>query len=426
MKGILIFSTMAIVLTGGMAAFGQNYKIKQTTSMNGQSFTSTVYVKGSRKRTENSGIMGMGADIADIEQCDLKRNVKVNDKKRLYVVEPFATGTDDTVPAKTAPMGQKATKGGTVTITTSTIDTGERKQMFGLSARHVKTTMTMRSSPDACSQQDTQIETDGWYIDLPAFVCPVTAPRNPYAPQGIRGCVDRTVVNNTGTGKIGFPLMLTQTIQSGGQNGMTVTQKVETVEFSKTTLDDALFDIPAGYTQAKSSNELYGTPDYSVMMQAGQGQVDELEMPKPAKVKRPGVIRIGVLLPANKTAESVSASGLQRFLAGRLTTGNYEGVAVSGEAEARAAGCDFMVSTDISKMKQSTASKIGGIFGKVTSTDTSGARNFDAQVDYRLVSLKSGQQVLQNKAAAKFDGSADRAAENVMSMEAMAILAGAK
>jgi hypothetical protein len=219
---------------------------------------------------------------------------------------------------------------------------------------------------------------------------------------------------------------MTQTIQTGGENGMVMTQKVETVEFSKAALEDGLFDIPAGYTQANSSGDLYGMPDYSSMIQTGKGQVDELEMPKPAKVKRPGVIRIGILPPTNKTAESVSAGDLQRFLAGRLTTGNYEGIAVSGEADARAAGCDYLVSSDISKMKQSTASKIGGIFGKVTSTDTSGSRNFDAQVDYRLVSLKSGQQVLQNRAAAKFDGTADRAAENVMKMEASAILAGAK
>ena len=34
-----------------------------------------------------------------------------------------------------------------------------------------------------------------------------------------------------------------------------------------------------------------------------------------------------------------------------------------------AKNCDFILSSDISKLKQSTASKIGGLFGKVTGND---------------------------------------------------------
>ena len=432
MKGFLSFIAFATIFTGGsIISSAQNYKIKQSTSMNGQTMSSTVYVKGSRKRTESSGMMGMGGDVADIEQCDLKRNLKVSDKKKMYYVEPFAS--DDTTPARPAaapaPAG-RVEKGGTVTITNSIIDTGERKPMFGLTARHIKTTMTMQSSPDACSQQDTRIETDGWYIDLPQFSCPVSVPRNPYmgAPAQ-RGCTDRTIVKNTGTGKLGFALSLTQTIHSGGESGMAITQTIETLEFSKATLDDALFDIPAGYGKANSANDLYGRPDYSAMMAGGQNVDDEATPSRPRSgpaAKQPGVIRIGVLPPTNRSSENVSIGGLQSFLAGRLTSGKYEGLAVSSESEAKAAGCDYVVTSDLSKLKQSTASKIGGMFGKVTSTDTSGSLHFDTQVEFKLVSLKTGQQVLQNKAAAKFDGSADAAAQNVLSMEASAVMAGAK
>jgi hypothetical protein len=427
----LFFAVVVIVLASVPLSFAQNYKIKQTTSMNGQSFSSTVYVKGTRKRTENSGIMGMGGDVADIEQCDLKRNVKVSDKKRLYFTEPFAADVAET-PVRTAPLpaGTKSTKGGTVTVTTSIVDTGERKQMFGLTARHVKSTMTMQSSPDACSPQDTRIETDGWYIDLPQFSCPLSAPRNPYAQPSKHGCLDRTIVKNTGGGRLGFALSLTQMIRNGGENGMGFTQTTETVEFSKTVLDDALFDVPAGYALAGSSNDLYGRPDFSAITRSGQDDPDQMETPRPARAnpaaKRPGVIRIGVLQPSNRTIETVSTVNLQTYLAGRLTSGKYEGVTVNSEAEARAIGCDYIVSSDISKMKQSTASKIGGLFGKVTSTDTSGSKSFDAQVDYKVASLQSGQQVLQSKAAAKFTGSADNAVENVLSIEATSIIAAAK
>src|SRR5437879_3313920 len=80
-----IFFGLALVL--GVLAVGvdaQNYKIKQSTSMNGQTFSSTIYVKGQRKRTESGGFMGMGGDVADVEQCDLKQNLKISDKKKMY------------------------------------------------------------------------------------------------------------------------------------------------------------------------------------------------------------------------------------------------------------------------------------------------------------------------------------------------------
>src|SRR3954464_277578 len=95
----LIFLTVAmcfVILSGG-AISAQNYKIKQTSTINGQEMTNTTYVRGPRKRTESGGIMGMGGDVANIEQCDLKQNLKVNDKKRLYTIEPFYTG--DAAPA---------------------------------------------------------------------------------------------------------------------------------------------------------------------------------------------------------------------------------------------------------------------------------------------------------------------------------------
>jgi hypothetical protein len=47
----------------------QNYKIKQTVSMNGQKSKTTIYVKGLRKRTEGGGFMRMSGDVATVEQC---------------------------------------------------------------------------------------------------------------------------------------------------------------------------------------------------------------------------------------------------------------------------------------------------------------------------------------------------------------------
>lgn len=197
----VIFAT--IFGLASSAAFAQNYKIKQSTSISGNKMESTVYVKGSRKRTENGGMMGMTNDVATIEQCDLKRTVQINDKKKLYYVDSTVVSEPSTAPVKKTPVAAgKATKGGTVTHTSSIIDTGERKQMFGLTARHIKTSMTVVSSPDACSKQDMKIETDGWYVDLPLFSCPFTpGPSSPMAPESPqpRGCEDRVITKSTGT-----------------------------------------------------------------------------------------------------------------------------------------------------------------------------------------------------------------------------------
>jgi hypothetical protein len=422
LSGIALF---LIVAASASFVSAQNYKIKQRMNMSGQTMESTVYVKGSRQRTESGGFMGMGADVATIQQCDLRRNVQVNDKKKLYFIDPFTTdvSTSDT-PSAAEPAG-KVEKGGTVTMTTSLVDTGERKQMFGLTARRILTTMTMVSSPDACTKVDTKMETDGWYVDLPQFSCPVNVPRGmPTIPNVEGGCRDRMIVKSTGSAKLGFPLELKQTMSSAGSQSFT--QTIETIEFSKAELDDALFNVPSDYRSTANSQDLYGTPDMSAIIQSAKAAADKdddipvVEERVPAK--RPGIKRIGVMLPVNKTSESISHTEMQSYLVAQLTSGSVEGVAVSSEAEARAADCDLILSLDVAKLKQSAASKVGGLFGKVTGADTSAAQSYEAQVDYKLTSIADGRSVLQSKASKKTSGDADEAVRAVLQMTASSAL----
>jgi hypothetical protein len=434
MKVMWKFLAINLFLTcAASTAFAQNYKIKQVMTMNGQKISSTVYVKGARKRTEGGGIMGIGGDVATVEQCDLKRNIKISDKKKMYAVEPFDDGTDTISQpnqSKIQNPKSKIEKGGTVTYISNITDTGERKQMFGLTARHVKTSMTMQASPDACMKQDMKIETDGWYIDLPQFSCPMTSrPEMPqYGGGNTGGCRDKMIFKTSGGGKTGFPLTETRTMNMGDE-GMSMTQTLETLEFSKATLDDALFDIPGGYTLTANSQELYGKPDYTTMMKAPRNDNADEDKPTTSstknnnsmlKPKKTGVIRIGVYAPTNRAGENVSTTNLQMFLVQKLTGGNIEAVAVGSETDARTANCDYVLTSDFSKLKQSTASKVGGMFGKITNTDTSGARNYDAQVDFSLVPLNGGKTV-QNKASNKTESEVGRAAEAVLALEAQQI-----
>lgn len=426
-RNVTFLVLMCLLITAGVAGVSaQNYKIKQVQSIMGQRVESTVYIKNPRKRTQGVAIMGMGGDVDTIEQCDLKRSVKISDKKKMYYIEPFATPSDDTsapAPQRTpAPQG-KVTKGGTITMTSNISDTGERKQMFGFTARRIKTSMKMEASPDACTNTNMQIETDGWYVDLPQFSCPVSSSYSPppqYQQPTRSGCQDQIKVRTSGGGKLGFPLQLTTTM-SGGEAGKSFSQSIETLELSKATLDDSLFEVPPTYTLATNERDLYGRPDMSAMIKAGREMSETL--PTNQQVlgqKPPGVKRIGVLAPTNGTSESISTGELRAKLIQQLGSGNIEAVSISSAADARGAGCDFVLSSSVSRLKQSTAGKIGGFLGKVTNTDTSGSSSWDIQIDFNLTTV-DGQSVLSRSVSDKVKGSVEMASSSVLSKEAAAV-----
>src|SRR5690606_32672651 len=111
-------------------------------------------------------------------QCDSQRTIRINDKKRIYFIEPFAKEeeiiAEDNKMPKTKPGVAKAASktkdGGVITMTYNMLDTGERKKVYGLTARRVWTTQKIKPSTDACTMKDSMIiKTDGWYIDLPQF-----------------------------------------------------------------------------------------------------------------------------------------------------------------------------------------------------------------------------------------------------------------
>ena len=109
----------------------------------------------------------------------------------------------------------------------NTVDTGERKEMFGFTARHLKRTMTFQSSPDACSQQQMKMETDGWYINLEyGLNCGSMRPPQTGGTADASGCRDRYEYKITGPQNLGFPLVETTTMYgTDGSVTTTITQR---------------------------------------------------------------------------------------------------------------------------------------------------------------------------------------------------------
>jgi hypothetical protein len=362
--------------------------------------------------------MHMGyVDLVTLTQCDLKRTIQISDKARKYTITPMETA-DSSSPsssgAETSNAARPTTRGGVVTYITTANDTGERKEMFGFTARHVKSSMSIQSSPDACTPLNQRTETDGWYIDLSVdFNCelggsPMTGPRP--APGG---CRDRVSQKRVGAGRTGFPLIETTTMYGPDGNAMYSSTK-EVAELSREPLDAALFEIPAGYVETQNSQELYAMPTMGdTIAQASQGrQSSENEqstgMPSAVETKKPGSLRVGVVQINNKAEREVSAESLRTRLVGQIQSNGIDAVALNAisateaEAEAKARQCDFILYTDITALKTSAAKKLGGMFGRVAGVG--GIDKTESKVEFKLFAVSETSPRLQSSASAKEEG----------------------
>jgi hypothetical protein len=235
-------------------------KITTKSTAGGQGVTTTTYIKGSRQRTE-----GMG--YTSIYQCDLKRSIQINDKTRTYLITPLGgANAGAAVPAANGQAAGKARKGGVVTYTTTAADTGERKQILGLTARRIKTRTVIAASEGACNPMNMEMETDGWYVDLPGGLsCATDGSNAPLFPVDQSDCVDEVRFKTEGTAKLGYPVETTTRMKFNTGDEVeaiatpTSSSSQEVVDISTAPLDAALFDVPAGYREVKTFQEL-GSP----------------------------------------------------------------------------------------------------------------------------------------------------------------------
>jgi hypothetical protein len=243
-------TTLVLALLCSASVVLADIKITTKSTAGGQSYTSTTYIKGARQRTE-----GMG--YTSIYQCDLKRTIQINDKTRTYMITPLGgkTGTNSHNPGTGA-----ARKGGVITYTTTTTDMGERKTILGLATRHLKTKTVVAASEGACNSMNMEMESDGWYADIADSISCLTdeSAANAFNQSD---CVDEIRYKTIGTVKPGHPVMVTTMIKfNTGAEGMPASSSTQEVtDISNAKLDAALFEIPAGYREVKTMQEL-GSP----------------------------------------------------------------------------------------------------------------------------------------------------------------------
>lgn len=407
-----------------------DFKIAFRMTVAGNSTQSTTMIKGQRERTETSISAGTyNMTTVNITQCDMRRTIQINDRARKYLITPMETdvsGGDGSAPRANNRNASTGT-GGVVTMTVNTTDTGERKEMFGFTARHLKRTTTMESSPDACQQTKMRIDTDGWYINLEyGLSCP-NRPSTAGYSGGATGCRDRYQYKTTGPANVGYPLVETTTMYGDDGKVMTTMTK-EVIELSRQTLDAGLFDVPAGYTEAKSQQEMYsamadmttpGRPQSNQTSSSNEGQTSTT--PSTARM------RVGVVELNNKTKTSVSTESLRQQLIAALINDGIDAISLNasspGEAvvEAQAKQCAYILYTDIATLKApSTGKKIGGIFSRATGVGSGESAKAEARFDFRLVPTGSSSPTVQSSATAKED-TQDVTLTTVIQSEARAI-----
>ena len=381
----LILALLVYVTTGFVVHAQSDVKIRQRM---GPSAETVLYVKGPRMRSEmasNSGNFGM----TTIVQCDLKRTLTIYDKTKTYLITstdgtsaPAAGGDGDGGGVNPSVAPSTPPRGGVVNITQTITDTGERKQMFGFTARHIKTSLVKTASPDACDK-DQKIETDGWYIDFQyAFECPSQVQKHqpvPVRPQP-PGCKDEVRTKTIGSAKLGFPLLVTTTIYQ--PDGKTMSSTQEVLELSREPLSAALFEAPEGYTLAKNMQELYGmgatsaAAPYSPANSSSASVANSTANTSTSKAgpKQAGVIRIGLVLPkvqlsSGDTAQAAEA--LRSNLASYLKTPGVEVVllaarlASTAAEEARQSECDYVLNVSMSVKKGGGGSMFGRAIGNI-------------------------------------------------------------
>jgi hypothetical protein len=339
-----------------------------------ETIVTTVHSSGARQRFEFAN----GRTL--IVQCDAKKAIQVSDLAKSYAASDLAEATAAAVPGPDV-------KGGPVTLRTVITDTGERREMFGLQARRVKTVTTREPSASACDKSQARSETDGWYADLPVpMQCP--GPQATSSAADKPDCSDEVMlVSNGPAAALGYPLSYTTITTEGAKVLSSVT--MEATALTTQPVDATKFEVPSGYAAAKDAREI-----------AREELAAKGEQPKGA-----GVIRIGVVLPKNSSGVQVEPVAIGNELLDSLAVHPLEPVALDAtepakiDEEAKVRECDYVLFTELASAKTSTPGRIGGLMNKVSRSDAK--ENHEAKVQYKLIAAGKPKPVVDKNVTAK-------------------------
>lgn len=250
--------------------------------MNPRTVEHILYVQGNRRRTDErrvqrNALWPGGPRVAFyeprgalIETCegDTKKAFSLDLDNRTYApIVLRQTLTADQIKSFQSRVAKPETPARpTMLHEITTVDRGERKQVFGYTARHVITTFKVTPLDSTGVPQETI--TDGWYVDLDTHIsCDPTdeTPREGTTYSAVRlmgalasgGSISASapsVVQTTYIGKPekGFPIRVRRTTRrlmslQGATTEQVTTMESEVTELSTKALDPGLFEVPKNF-----------------------------------------------------------------------------------------------------------------------------------------------------------------------------------
>ena len=209
----------------------------------------TEYFKdGLKRRDFHDGVNGPLRAVSVIDYKNL-RDTAWDMKARQYMVQRLRTA-----------LRYEGVSGPVIVIDIETTDTGERRTMFGHTARHFVTRERHHPEVGANAKTDPwESRTEGWYIDTQSL--PAEKRGGFVHVLAVGGKRPLVKVNRTGPATTGLALWLRTTSinTSNGQQDESE-RTFEVTELFEGQLDRALFEPPSGFQRVVSLPGNYPLP----------------------------------------------------------------------------------------------------------------------------------------------------------------------
>jgi hypothetical protein len=270
-------SSLCLLLVGvPLLQASENTGIKMTIRrlFAGNSSEQTIYAQGDRKRMEFRNYAGQrkadgsqqwlsGPRLAAITRCDLGEVFELNLDAAEYVSAPYPPKPLTQVEIEARGLSKtdmSQSREPTLRIETTTLNTGERKEFFGHTARHV--IITRKQIPLERSHSEPQeTMTNGWYIDLdPQVSCDrrlSTGNRaHGYVVAG-KQPAEKLEFVDIGESETGFPVQSvmvskgTYTLPDGTNKQTNSRTETLVTQLELGSLDPGLFEIPPRFKHVR-------------------------------------------------------------------------------------------------------------------------------------------------------------------------------
>jgi hypothetical protein len=165
----------------------------------------------------------------------------------------FYESSDDSsygVPAETTPKQKdEQTANGQIRVILESVDTGERKTMFGYTVKHILTTAKFDTSQSSCPANETAHRFDGWYLDQPFYTGKCSESDSAGLSEltfgQISDCGDKVIIERTGpTQRFGLTEREEYVLRGEKFRGEKFGGGYTVTAISHESLDDSLFAKP--------------------------------------------------------------------------------------------------------------------------------------------------------------------------------------